>query len=82
MQYVIGKSSRLGNRSINQDRLAALERDNTVMLVLGDGLGGRTGGELAAQVLVDTVAKEFQSVKLPIPEPKEFLSIASKRLGC
>ena len=79
MQYVIGKSSRLGNRSINQDRLAALERDNTVMLVLGDGLGGRTGGGLAAQVLVDTVAKEFQSVKLPIPEPKEFLTSSLHR---
>ncbi len=79
MQYVIGKSSRLGNRSINQDRIAALERDNTVMLVLGDGLGGRVGGELAAQVLVDTVAKEFQAATLPIQTPKDFLTSALHR---
>jgi serine/threonine protein phosphatase PrpC len=76
MQYVIGRTSRLGNRSINQDRVAALERDNTVMLVLGDGLGGRTGGELAAQVMVDTIAREFQHATLPIKHPKEFMTEA------
>ncbi len=76
MQYVIGRTSRLGNRSINQDRLAALERENTVMLVLGDGLGGRTGGELAAQVMVDTIAKAFQAASLPITDPKAFMTQA------
>jgi len=79
MQYVIGKTSRLGNRAMNQDRIAALERDNTVLLVLGDGLGGRTGGEIAAQVLVDTVAQEFQHVKLPIEKPKEFMTSSLHR---
>jgi serine/threonine protein phosphatase PrpC len=74
MQYVIGRTSRLGNRSINQDRIAALERDNTVLLILGDGLGGRAGGELAAQVMVDTIAKDFQNAKLPIKHPKEFMT--------
>lgn len=74
MQYVIARTSRLGNRAINQDRVAALERDNTVMLVLGDGLGGKVGGEVAAQVLVDTIAGAFQNAKLPIRNPKEFLT--------
>ena len=76
MQYVIARTSRLGNRAINQDRVAALERDNTVMLVLGDGLGGKTGGEVAAQVMVDTIAQAFKEVKLPIRKPKEFLTEA------
>ncbi|MBI1423621.1 MAG: SpoIIE family protein phosphatase [Gammaproteobacteria bacterium] len=74
MQYVIARSSRLGNRTINQDRVAALERDNTVMLVLGDGLGGKAGGEVAAQVMVDTIANAFKRVPLPISNPKEFLT--------
>lgn len=74
MQYVIGSTSRLGNRNINQDRVASLERDNTVLLILGDGLGGRTGGELAAQVMVDTIAKDFMNVTLPIKNPKEFMT--------
>jgi len=79
MQYVIGSTSRLGNRNINQDRVASFERDNTVLLVLGDGLGGRTGGELAAQVMVDTIAKDFKTIKLPIKNPKEFMTQALHR---
>jgi serine/threonine protein phosphatase PrpC len=76
MQYVIARTSRLGNRAINQDRVTALERDNTVMLVLGDGLGGKTGGEVAAQVMVDTIANAFKNVKLPIVDPKGFMTEA------
>ena len=76
MQYVIGKTSRLGNRSTNQDRIGAFERDNTVLLVLGDGLGGKAGGEIAAQALVDTVATAFKNATLPIKNPKQFLTEA------
>ena len=46
------------------------------MLVLGDGLGGKTGGEVAAQVMVDTIANAFKNVKLPIRDPKEFMTEA------
>jgi serine/threonine protein phosphatase PrpC len=79
MQYVIGRASRLGNRAINQDRMTALERDNTVLLVLGDGLGGRTGGEFAAQTLVDVISEQFQQATLPIENPKEFMTQALHR---
>jgi len=76
MQYVIARTSRLGNRAINQDRVAALERDNTVLLVLGDGLGGKAGGEVAAQVMVDTIANAFKNASLPIRHPADFLTKA------
>ena len=79
MQYVIGRASRLGNRTINQDRMTALERDNTVLLVLGDGLGGRAGGEFAAQTLIDVVSDQFQHASLPIENPKEFMTQALHR---
>ncbi len=79
MQYVIGRASRLGNRTINQDRMTALERDNTVLLVLGDGLGGRAGGEFAAQTLIDVVSNQFQNATLPIENPKEFMTQALHR---
>ena len=61
MQYVIGRASRLGNRATNQDRVAALERENTVLLILGDGLGGKAGGEVASQTLIDTIAEDFNT---------------------
>ncbi len=79
MQYVIGRSSRLGNRSTNQDRIGALERDNTVLLILGDGLGGKAGGEIASQILVDTVATAFSNAKLPITNPQKFMTTALHR---
>lgn len=79
MQYIIGRTTRLGNRSINQDRVAVLERDNTVLLILGDGLGGKKGGEIAAQTLVDTIADEFKEARLPIKKPKEFMTRALHR---
>jgi serine/threonine protein phosphatase PrpC len=79
MQYVIGRASRLGNRNTNQDRLCALERDNTVLLVLGDGLGGKAGGEIAAQALVDSVEQLFNTTALPIESPQQFLTEAMDR---
>lgn len=45
-------ASRTGaSRDVNQDRVAAAAR----RVVLADGMGGRRGGEVAAQVAVDTV---------------------------
>ena len=55
MQFEIGRTSRLGNREVNQDRLTVIEDRHGAVLVLGDGLGGKPGGDLAAQTLVDTI---------------------------
>ena len=73
MQYEIGRTSRLGNRKSNQDSLASIEMEGGVMLVLGDGLGGKEGGELASQTLVETVRKEIERHPLPLPHPESFL---------
>lgn len=73
MQYEIGRTSLLGNRKINQDSLASIEMEGGVMLVLGDGLGGKAGGELASQTLVETVRKEIERHPMPLPHPESFL---------
>ena len=73
MQFEFGRTSRLGNRHINQDRIEIIEGKNSVVLVLGDGLGGKPGGELAAQTLVDTVSEELELNPLPAEEPEAFL---------
>jgi len=59
MQYEIGQTNRLGNRHSNQDRFKAIESENGVLLVLGDGMGGQASGEVAAQLLVDTAEEIY-----------------------
>lgn len=73
MQVEIGRTSRLGNREINQDRLGAFVGEQGALLVLGDGLGGRPGGDLAAQALVDTIETELGLHPLPAEDPPRFL---------
>ncbi len=73
MVYEIGQANRLGNRNTNQDRFAAIETDEGVLLVLADGMGGQAQGEIAAQLLVDTAEKLYLNAKRPISRPKPFL---------
>jgi serine/threonine protein phosphatase PrpC len=45
-------------------------------MVLGDGLGGHAGGDIAADILVDTASKAFLKVRTPvIEEPSLFLAL-------
>ena len=73
MQYLTASVSLLGDRQKNQDRITIFEQQDTVLLVLADGLGGRPGGEFAAQTLVDTAAEQFQREPVPIKEPIAFM---------
>src|SRR5512138_2195824 len=59
MQYEIGQANRLGNRHSNQDRFKAIESENGVLLVLGDGMGGQASGEVAAQLLINTAEEIY-----------------------
>lgn len=73
MIYELGHANRLGNRNTNQDRFQAIETDEGVLLVLGDGMGGQAHGEVAAQILVDTAKRLYSDAKRPIKEPRLFL---------
>ncbi len=73
MIYELGQANRLGNRNSNQDRFQAIETDEGVLLVLGDGMGGQARGEVAAQLLVDTAKQHYLNAERPIRDPKRFL---------
>ena len=73
MQYEIGRVSLLGNRKNNQDRLGVAESHAGIVLILGDGLGGKPGGELAAETLVKSVQHSLRHEIMPVEDPEKLL---------
>lgn len=53
----------IGGREEQQDRAAAIAGENALLLVVADGVGGHTGGALAAQTVIDLAAEAFQDFK-------------------
>jgi len=55
----------IGDRSEQQDRVALLtspRHPNTLLAVVSDGMGGRTGGRMAADQVISTVSHVFQDM--------------------
>jgi PPM family protein phosphatase len=76
MRYQIAQFSSTGGRAANEDRAGVAERKNAVLLVVADGLGGHSGGELAAQTATETLVRLFQGVKQPrLADPFAFLAL-------
>lgn len=73
MRYDLGQFSLTGDRSMNQDRCAALETPRAVFMVLGDGMGGHPGGDKAAEILVNTCHALFQRSAKPTAAPDQLL---------
>jgi len=73
MKYQVSKTSRLGNRVVNEDRIAIAEYHGAVLLVLADGMGGYRGGQVASKALVNRVIRQFQRSKLPTADGAAFL---------
>ena len=51
--------SEAGGRPTNQDCADMVQKDNQLLLVVADGVGGYRGGERASQIAVDTVRDVF-----------------------
>lgn len=86
MRYEIAQHSRPGTRSQNQDRAAYVERDDAVLMVAADGLGGYVAGEMAAEIVVETLVNSFGKVRSGfIQDPAAFLvlsmSLAHSRIN-
>lgn len=75
MQYSLVQRSLTGRRNTNQDRIASFEREDAVLLILADGLGGYPGSEHAAQTLVESVSRTFARSPV-IADPESFLVLA------
>ena len=76
MKYELAHYSRQGGRATNEDRVAVAERYNAVIMVAADGLGGHSGGALAAELLTETVTRTFLNIKQrEIVSPSAFLAL-------
>lgn len=74
MKFTIHQESRQGPREYNQDRLAYSYSKEALLLVLADGMGGHSHGEIAAELAVKTLTDAFQSLAKPLlAYPDKFL---------
>ncbi|HEC18272.1 MAG TPA: serine/threonine-protein phosphatase [Gammaproteobacteria bacterium] len=73
MKYQIAKTTRLGNRVVNEDRIGVAEKDHTVLLVMADGMGGYRGGQIASKAMVNRMLRQFKRSKLPVADPASYL---------
>jgi len=73
MKILTAFTNRLGNRSSNQDRCLVLEKADRALLVVADGMGGHARGDLAAQVVVDSLRRSFSLHRGTIEDPRNFL---------
>jgi PPM family protein phosphatase len=62
----------IGDKKEQQDRLAVLPGAGTVLAVVADGMGGLTGGAMAAEQVISTARQLFDAWS-PASEPGETL---------
>jgi PPM family protein phosphatase len=75
MKFAIYQASLQGGRKYNQDCAAHAYTDQALLMVLADGMGGHSHGELAAQITIKTFMQAFSDEASPkVHEPEEFLS--------
>lgn len=74
MKFAIARETRTGTRKYNQDRIGHWSTPGALLMVVADGMGGHSHGEVAAQVTVDLFGRAFAlEAKPKLPEPARFL---------
>lgn len=75
MNFAIYQASHQGGRKYNQDCVAHAYTDRALLLILADGMGGHSHGEIAAQIAIKTYMQAFSDEARPqLQDPEDFLS--------
>lgn len=75
MNFAIYQASHQGGRKYNQDCVAHAYTDQALLLVLADGMGGHSHGELAAQITIKTFMEAFSNEAVPkLSDASDFVS--------
>jgi serine/threonine protein phosphatase PrpC len=79
MKLIFTQQTREGGRQYNQDRSLVLMTKESILLLIADGMGSIPNSELAAQVVLNAVAQEFQREAQPkINNVSDFLEKSLK----
>lgn len=74
MKFSVFQVSRRGGRPRNEDRMGYCYTREAALFLLADGMGGHPGGDIAAQIALQTMAARFQREAVPqVPCPATFL---------
>jgi PPM family protein phosphatase len=80
MEFSIYQDSRRGGRKTNQDRVGYTYSRDALLMVVCDGMGGHTGGEIASHLCVRLFLERFEQEAQPmLRSPTMFLQDAMQR---
>lgn len=79
MQVEFADVSDVGHREENQDRAAVAANQGSALLIAMDGMGGHTGGALAAEIGRKTLLDAFAAEPHPLFDPLAFLHLSLGR---
>jgi serine/threonine protein phosphatase PrpC len=78
LRFETADISLLGDREDNQDRVAIYEGANGLLMIVADGMGGHSGGALAASTALDALRGSFAAAAAGL-DPARFLREALAR---
>jgi PPM family protein phosphatase len=74
MRFTIFQDSRQGDRDGNEDRVGYSFSRDVLLMVVADGMGGHHGGEVAAEIAVNEIQRQFQQeARNRLRRPQDFL---------
>lgn len=79
MRVDYAKLTLAGNRAENQDRVDLVATNDSLLMVVVDGMGGHAHGARAAEVTVATLKEAFAETAPPVFDPQGFLTLALAR---
>ncbi len=77
LPYEVIQESLIGGRKSNQDRVGYASVNDTLLMVVADGMGGHQNGEIAAEIAVRVLIECFnREARKAIGNPGHFLRVA------
>jgi serine/threonine protein phosphatase PrpC len=74
VRFTIFQDSRQGDRKGNEDRVGYSYSKDVLLMVVADGMGGHMQGEVAAEIAVNEITRQFQQeARNRLRRPSDFL---------